>query len=662
VTRRDTSRAAQQDATTKAHRSRRRPFIVLLIVLIGAVGGGIALRYGRTRAQPKHPRNVLLITMDTTRADYLGCFGSPTAQTPNLDRLARAGAIFSRCTTCVPLTLPSHSSIMTSLYTYVHGARQNGTGRLPDANLTLAEALKTAGFATEATVAAFVLNAQFGIAQGFDVYHDVVAHDITKALNAERKGDEVCDDALKMLQELASRPRFFLWVHFYDPHAPYESKRIPDTSSPLAYADEITFMDEQIGRLLDQLRTLGHENDTLVVAVADHGEGLGQHDEPSHGYFLYDTTLRVPLLLRCPGVIPAGQNISAQVRTIDIAPTILDVLGCPALPDAQGVSLLPLLKGPTRDLKLAAYSEAFDGHVQYGLSALRSLSLGAWRYILAPTPELYDLSDDPGETRSRLADQPERAAEMRAQLRQLIADAPPPRLLTDAAPAMSADDRDRLAALGYVYVPVAFQDNQVELDRFEPTGGDPKDYAHYLRLISSDLPALRERKDWPRCEQLLNQLIAAMPDATRLYVSLATVLQPQGRVDEAAAAFDHALALSPQDPDVHCRYGNFLMQVQRYDDAIRQFEWVRERLPDDAHVLDLCGRAYALVGQLDLAEQRLERARALNPRGVQVLRGLGMVAERRGQLAEAAKQYQAALDIDPNCQECRDDLARVQPQ
>jgi choline-sulfatase len=641
-------------------RPRRRPIIILLIVVMGAIGGGIAIRYGRTLARTKHPRNLLLITMDTTRADYLGCFGGTTARTPNIDRLAHAGAIFTRCTTCAPLTLPAHSSIMTGLYPYVHGARQNGTGRLPDANLTLAEALKAAGFATQATIAAFVLNAQFGIAQGFDVYHDVIPASASNPLNAERKGNEVADDALRMLAGLAASQRFFLWVHFYDPHAPYESTRVPDVNSPRAYADEVTFMDAQIGRLLDKLRELGHENDTLVVAVGDHGEGLGQHDEPSHGYFVYDTTMHVPLILRCPGAVTSGQTVPAQVRTIDLAPTILALLGCAPLPDAQGVSLVPLLAGQTRSLKLTAYSEAFDGHIQFGLSPLRSLSADAWRYILAPKPELYHLPDDPGESRNRAADQPDRAAQMRNDLRQLIADAPPPRMLTGPPPTLSTDDRDRLGALGYVYVPVAFQDAQVELDRFEPSGGDPKDYASYLRLIALDLPDLKAREDWPRAEQVLRQLIAAMPDASRLYVQLASVLQPQGRIDEAEAAFERALALSPDEPDVHRRYGSFLMQIQRFQEAVQQFEWVREKVPDDAHVLELCGRAYANVGQFDLAEQRLQRARELDPRGTRILRGLGMVAERRGQLADAAKQYQAALDIDPNCSECRDDLTRVQ--
>ncbi len=650
----------KQEATTGAGRSRRRPAIIVLGLVVVAIGGGIAIRHSRSLAQAKHPRNVLLITMDTTRADYLGCFGGTTAQTPNIDRLARAGVIFNRCTACAPLTLPSHSSIMTGLYPYVHGARQNGTGRLPDANLTLAESLKAAGFATQATVAAFVLNTQFGIAQGFDVYHDVTPATATNPLNAERKGNEVCDDALQMLQGLSTGPRFFLWVHFYDPHAPYESARVPDVNSPRAYADEITFMDTQIGRLLDKLRELGHENDTLVVAVADHGEGLGQHDEPSHGYFLYDTTMHIPLLMRCPGTITPGQTVSAQVRTIDVAQTILELLGCAPLPDAQGAGLAPLLAGKTRSLKLTAYSEAFDGHVQFGLSALRSLSADAWRYILAPRPELYHLPDDPGETHDRAADQSDLAVQMRAELRQLIADAPPPRTLTEPPPTLSTDDRDRVSALGYVYVPAAFQDDQVEIDRFEPSGGDPKDYASYLRLISLDLPDLKSREDWPRAEQVLRQLIAAMPDASRLYVQLASVLQPQGRVDEAAAAFERALALSPDEPDVHRRYGSFLMQIQRYDEAVRQLEWVREKTPDDAHVLELCGRALANVGQLDLAEQRLQRARELAPRGTGILRALGTVAERRGQLANAVKQYQAAVDIDPNCQECRDDLTRVQ--
>ena len=354
-----------------------------------------------------------------------------------------------------------------------------------------------------------------------------------------------------MLQQLAAGPHFLLWVHFYDPHHPYQSPRIADVNSPNAYADEISFMDTQIGRLVDKLKALGRERDTLVVLVADHGEGLGQHDESMHGYLLYDTTVHAPLILYCPGIVPAGKRVAAQVRTIDVAPTILDLTGNPASERAQGVSLRPLLADPALDLQLSAYSETFDLQIEYGLSQLRSLSAGEWKYILTPKPELYDVTADPGETINLVTEQAARAAELRGELYQLIADAPAPPGKEDAPKPLTANEAERLKSLGYVNAPDAFADEGVtELDRFEPRGGDPKDYVHYLRLVVRDLPELQAQKEYVRAEQLLRPLIDAMPLAPRLYIHLAAVLGPQGRTEEATQAFEQALKLSPEDYDV----------------------------------------------------------------------------------------------------------------
>jgi arylsulfatase A-like enzyme/Flp pilus assembly protein TadD len=602
---------------------------------------------------------LLLITMDTTRADHLGCYGRTPSPTPNVDRLAREGARFARCTTCSPITLPSHSSIMTGLYPYVHGARQNGSGRLAQANLTLAEALREAGYRTQATVASFVLNQQFGIGQGFEVYHDVVPAVAGNPLNAERKGNEVGDDALQMLETLAGQ-RFFLWVHFYDPHFPYESTRVRDVESPLAYEDEIRLMDTQIGRLLDKLHQLGREHDTLVVAVADHGEGLGQHDELMHGYFLYQTTLHTPLIFRCPGVIPAGQTVASPVCTIDVAPTILDLLGCPAWDQAQGTSLKPLLAGRQADLNLAGYGESFDAHVEYGLSPLRSLSAGAWKYVLAPKPELYQLTADPDEIHNLLTEQPKLAEKMREQLRQLLADAPPPPAQEDSTVTPHASETEILESLGYVGGASIADDGLSELDRFEPSGGDPKDHARHFQMMVRDLPKLQARNDQAGAERLLRELAEAMPQASRLRVHLAAALNAQGRADEAAAAFEQAVALAPNDYDVRRKYGSFLARAGRYQAAVEQFEIVLEKLPDDTAALEDAARALASLGQFERAEEYLRRAMQVAPKNARLLRAMGMVFERQGKLMEAARFYREALEINPNYPECQRDLERVQ--
>ncbi len=653
--RHDRARAADPPETTHTTRRRWAPILALAVVVVAA--GWVAVYRIRSGGRSPHPRNVLLITMDTTRADYLGCYGRTTAQTPNIDRLAREGTVFTRCTTCSPLTLPSHSSILTAVYPYVHGARENGTGRLADSNLTLAEALQAAGLATQATVASFVLNLQFGIAQGFDVYHDVVRPAVGDPNRAERRGDEVCDDALGMLRALAGG-RFFLWMHFYDPHFPYLSPRVSDVLSPLAYADEISFMDTQVGRLLAGLKELGLERDTLVVAVADHGEGLNDHDEWKHGYFLYETTLHTPLMFRCPGLVPGGKTAGAQVRTIDIAPTILEWLGLPPWEHAQGVSLVGLVNGSKADLRLAAYSETFQAQTEYGLSQLRSLTADGWKYVWSSKPELYRLATDPDETQNLVQPEPQRAAAMLQQLRQLIADAPPP-ASKDATAALTDDDRARLASLGYVSGPGSGDEGLTELERFEPRGGNPRDYARSFKLISWELPQLLRRKEYPPAEQMLRQLMETLPDAAYLPAHLADVLDAQGRGDEAARAFEQAVALAPQDRVARMKYGKFLRRLNRPADALAQFAVVLENWPRDADALSQAALAHAALGQFEAAEEKLQRGLELEPRNTAVLRVMGLVCEQQNKLTDALNYFDQALEISPGFQDCENDRQRV---
>jgi len=690
---------------------RRRLSVVVcvgLAVVLGVGAWGIhrvahsTSRRARRAAAGKF--NVLLITADTTRADYLGCYGRERARTPNIDRLSAEGTLFTRCTTCSPFTLPSHSSILTAVYPYAHGARRNGTGRLAEANVTLAEALQEAGYRTQATVASFVLNREFGTAQGFEVYHQVVAEEARDALHAERKGDEVCADALEMLGALAEQ-RFFLWVHFYDPHYPYESARVRDADSPAAYEDEITFMDTQIGRLLHELARLGLERETLVVLVGDHGEGLGQHDELRHGTFLYDTTLHVPLILRCPTVVPNGKRVTARVRTIDIAPTILDLVGCPPWDHAQGVALRPLLSGDKPELELAAYAESLDANDQFGLSLLRSLSVGEWKYILAPKPELYQLASDAGEARNRQADEPSVATRMREQLRMLLAAAPPPPAEEHVAVTLDDADIARLESLGYVASVGDDDHTRTELDRFEPQGGNPQDYAHLFTWKAQATGAMG-RKAYGEAERLLRQLVEAVPDAAQQQVELANAVLQQGRLDEALGIFEHAVAMTSGDhsqpnqtipnlprvqlnlavalrgagrleealkayqrsvavaPDygrARWAYGNFLLFVGRkYAEAATQLAIALEYMPDDLDTLHDLGVALTVLRRFDQAERYLQRALQNQPNTPRVLQAMGILRLQQRRLGEAAEYFRKTLKLKPNSPEAKAALQRVQ--
>ncbi len=651
--------------TPPAPDPRRRRRALLIVAILCAAGiplGWSAFRPGGWFRATARPRSVLLITLDTTRADYLGCYGRRPSRTPNLDRLAAEGAVFDRCTSASPLTLPSHSSMMTGLYPYAHGARRNGAGRLAETNTTLAEVLRGAGYRTRATIASFVLNAQFGIGQGFEVYRDVVPAVGGNIFVAERKGNVVCDEALAMLAELKDEP-FFVWVHFYDPHLPYESPRHPDPYSLAAYEDEIAFMDLQVGRLLDALRTHGRERDTLVIAAADHGEGLGEHNEESHGYYLYDTTIHTVLIARCPGVIPGGQRIAAQVRTIDIAPTILDLLGAPPLPAAQGQSLAQLFREPGRDAGLSGYAEAFDPQLEFGLSHLRSWSQRDWKYIHAPRPELYHLATDPAEKQDRAELDPARTAALREELRQLIADAPPAPSLTEASAVLSSEDVERLQSLGYLGGGGdVIEPGQVELDIFEPRGGNPRDHAALIRRVTTEFRRLQSERRWPEAEAVLREGLSVMPDSSRLYVQLAATLAQQGRTNDANVAFQNAVALAPDDVDVRRKYGSFLARHGRLREALEQFQRVVRELPDDTAALEDAARCHAELKEFDAAEKLIMTAANIAPRSARIRRTMGFIFERQERLDDALRCYSEAVQIEPNFREAIEDRARVLKQ
>jgi arylsulfatase A-like enzyme/Flp pilus assembly protein TadD len=633
---------------------------VITVVLLGLLAAAWGVyRLDQHSAPATSPKlNLLLITLDTTRADHLGCYGDTAAHTPNLDQLAAEGTRFSQCDSCSPLTLPSHASIMTAVSPFVHGARQNGTAHVSAPNLTLAEALLAAGYRTQAAIASFVLNRQFGLVQGFEVYHDLAPGNTENPLQSERRADAVCDDAINLLCSHAAEP-FFLWVHFYDPHFPYRSATHPDFASPEAYADEITFMDQHIGRLLAELRGLNLDSRTLIVAVGDHGEDLGQHGEPTHGYFLYQTTVHVPLIIRCPIAIEAGRIVSTPVRTIDIAPTILELLGCPEMSNVEGVSLCTLLHGGNLQPPLPAYAETFEANRQFGFSPLRSLRLDDWKFILAPRSELYDLRNDPAETSDLLSDHPEEASKLRQELSDFVARAPPP-LRSFVVAELTSADRSHIEALGYVGAgAVAHADIQAELELLEPRGDNPRDHADLLRLHFQAHESLKQER-FSEAEEGFRRLVAATPSAPQLHASLARALRGQRRFDEAIESAEAALALAPNDTHIRGIYGSLLSEVRRWEEAVEQFRLVLDSTPRDAVILHGMGIALTSLDRLDEADAQFQLALDIDYGNPRLLHALGVLRSRQGRPEEAVACFRKALAIDPTFAQAAHDLQLVE--
>ncbi len=548
-------------------------------------------------APPARPARVVLVSIDTLRADHVGAWGAAGAWTPNLDALAARGTRFADTVSPAPITLPSHASLLTAREPYAHGVHHNGAFRLAGAHPTLAERMREAGFATAGFVSAYVLDRSFGLARGFGHWDDQLSpRGPGRGLvaMAERRGDAT---VAAVEAWLAHAPeRFFLFVHLYDPHSEYAPP--PPFEARFRarpYAGEIAFADAQLGRLLAALDARFPDRATLVAVTSDHGESLGEHGEPTHSYGVYDATQHVPLLLAGPGV-PVGRVVGAQVRLVDVAPTLLALAGAPPLVPAEGRSLEPLWAG-REDAPRTAYLETLATRLEQGWSPLFGLRSGGWKYVRAPRPELYALGTDPDETRDLSQQEPARLAALAAELDALLAGAPRP-----AAPAAGdALVRAQLERLGYAIAPAAAA--LAPLGRVD--GIDPKEAIGAVAAVHDAnglLAADRPREAKARLDPIPARGFAVLQ--MRALVELAL-----GDLPAARAAADAALAAAPERSDAH-----------ELDAAVCLQE-----------------------GQLDGAEAALARALELAPGTGGPLATLGVIAEQRGDLPGAERRYREAL-------------------
>jgi len=640
--------------------------IGIAAVLLLALAAGVLVWRSRSNGPPGSGAgcNVILISIDTLRADRLGCYGHPDQATPNIDRLAADGVLFEQCTSSCPITLPSHSSMLTGTHPFVHGARDNGEFHLHGDNLSLAEVLRQNGYATCAEIAAFVLNREFGLHQGFDVYDDVPSGGQAAGV-PERTAEEVCSGAIRLLEEHADGP-FFLFVHFFDPHYAYQPPARFAARYPDPYVGEIAYADEQVGRLLGEVDRLGLAGRTLVILTGDHGEGLGQHGEQTHGTFLYDATLAVPLIVRCPGRIPAGRRVAAQVRLVDIAPTVLAFLELPPLPDAQGADLSPLLDGTAVDLGLAAFSESMMSRYNWGYAPLWALRAGGWKYVHAPRPQLYQVQVDPGEEHDLAAREPERLAEMRETLRQIIAEAPQVTGAGAGQRQVTAQDVEHLESLGYVgsgAAPPGGEDTN-ELTLFGAAGLDPHDHAEEIALTSVAMQRMNVG-DFAEAERLLRSLLERYGEGATLHwahKNLGFVLSRRGAHAEAVRYYREALGFRPEDARTLTRCAMSLTELDRLDEALAVFDRAVRIRPALAQTFDSHGVALHRAGRVDEAIEQFRRALELEPENGTTCGRLARVLLGEGRIDEALAVLEEGLDAAPDDQGLRRMLTGVLEQ
>ena len=619
------------------HWNRRCAFLAAALFLLLA-----GCRRSEQRAGAPAPRdaNILLITLDTTRADHLGCY-SGKARTPHVHALAARGICFAHATVQAPLTLPSHASIMTGAYPTTHGLRHMEGFVLNKSHSTIASVAQANGFATAAFVGSRVLAKDFGFANGFTIYDDEMGGQTVdygvSGVFAERRAAVVTDRALAWLKEQRQR-KFFLWAHYFDPHAPYDPPEpYKHLYSSDLYSGEIAYTDEQVGRLLDGLHQMGLESRTLVVVLGDHGESLGEHGEATHGVFLYDSTLHVPFLVAGPGV-PRGKVISEQVRSIDVMPTLLAFLNLPAGPEAQGVSLWPLIQQGTRVRSDDSYSETLYPRMYMGWSELRALRTDRWKLIVAPRPELYNLDRDPGETSNVISEFPADVVQLQKRFRQIAGDRSHEKI---SASPTDAKTLRQLESLGYVG---AGTPRDTELGTPAP---DPKDRVDVLKKMNRAEDLLASRK-YAQAARLMEEAWRQDPDNPRCHMYLATAYEETGQYQRAVRVFQHALDAKLGTDRIYSRLGIDYLHLGQVDKAVDAMEQARSLNPKDLNNLRNLGMACLQLGRVGDAERAFLAIIAQNDRYAAAHNGLGLVAAQRKDMETARREFERAVEVNPD--------------
>lgn len=611
--------------------------------LAGAVNLG-----SLSRGIDRDALNLVVVTLDTTRADRIGSYGgSKAAQTPTFDRLAREGTLFELAMTTAPLTLPSHASMFTGQFPPAHGVRDNGGFFLSPDAITLAEHVRGLGMRTGAFVGAFVLDSKWGLDQGFEHYAD--DFDMAKAraasLAVQRPANEVVDLALPWLETVKAE-RFFAWLHFYDPHAPYAPPEPFATQyAGRLYDGEVAFADAQLGRVVEFLESRGILERTIVAVLADHGESLGEHGEGTHGFFIYESATHTPFVIRAPFARTRARRVSDLVRTVDLTPTLLDLLGLPPLTSKiSGRSLIPAITGDRLELELDGYAEAMYPLHHYGWSELRALRAGRFKLIDAPRPELYDLEQDPAETQNLFEERLALGQRMQSELQALEAQLS----ATASAEAPSADVdpevRERLAALGYVGSFVASASSP------DTARADPKDKINLFNLMSRARNRGRDDPEgsFKEVVALLEEVVRADPQVIDAWFTLGNTYFKEARFTEAIGYFKRALELKPDYDLALINMANSYRALGQDEAALAGYEHYLRVDPKNAWVHYQAGEVCLDRNDLQAAEAHFNQAIAIDPKVAAARNALGTMAFRRGDVSGAEKLIRAALVDKPD--------------
>jgi tetratricopeptide (TPR) repeat protein len=574
-----------------------RPFRFTFILILAALGTGLAAvggwRYARASAPVSGP--IIVISIDTLRADHLPAYGYTKVKTPAIDALAADGAVFERAYSHAPQTLPAHASMLSGQLPFETGVRDNVGFTVKTGVRLLPQMLRERGFTTGGVVSAYVLRKETGISQGFDFFDGEMPPSSPElSIGQVQRDGGASEQIAEHWLDTIGTSRAFLFLHLYEPHKPYAPPDRFSTYEP--YDGEIAYTDEIVGRLVHYLKSHQLYDRSTIVLLSDHGEGLGDHGEQEHGLFVYDEAIHVPLIIKQEGNAGPGRRIADLVQHIDLVPTILDLVKAPGAGNFRGRSLKPVLEGTGTLAPPTIYSEALYARYHFGWSELTALTDERYRYIKAPREELYDLARDPHERTNIADDRPQPRQALRGALDRVAGGA------TIQAPSeISADARERLQALGYVG---AQTDVSTTPGEQLP---DPKDKREILERYRTAVD-LAGRRQWPEAIALLQQILRDEPEMADVWSQLAVFATRLDRYDLAVDAYKHYIALKPQEPTAYIGAAAGLLKLRKLDEAREHASLAAEVAADGDHRSR--ASAHEMLAKIALAKHDTDEARA----------------------------------------------------
>ena len=641
----------------------RRPCILFLLIILAS-----------TIVRAEAP-NIIFITVDTTRADRMGFLGCKKGLTPNLDAVARQGVVFEKAYSQAPLTPVSHATIFTGTYPQFHTVTDFGHP-LPPLLPFLPEILQKSGYHTAAFIGSLILDPKANMAPGFDRgfdffdagFHIKRGPNESRYDSVERRAGDVIGHALAWLNKNRQSP-FFIWIHLYDPHAPYDPPAPFDKRFADAYDGEVAYADSALGKLFNYLRQRGLYDRALIAMMSDHGESLGAHGESMHGIFLYDETIRVPLIFKLPGELLAGRRVGSQVRLVDVAPTLLSMLSLPLPPTFQGESLVPMMKAamlksstakgsvtsaqaPVENLP--AYAETDYPHRAFGWSSIRSMRTGKYLFVRAPRRELYDESRDQGAQHNLAATSPAVTDTLQTQLDQFRDRTSSYHEKSEPAPATS-DQSENLSALGYV----ASTPGTASTDPLQ--GADPKDKIGISNTLHEGMIAVEDGR-YTEAIPMLQHVLDDSPSIPAAQMQLGIALARTKRYSEAVAVLRKSVQLMPDSSPAQYELGLALYETGAWQESVPYFEFVAKKSPKFADAQYSLASVYARVQRVPEAVELLQQVIQVNPEHFRANLLLGRIYTLQGNPLGALNNLEKATQVQPASQEAHLFLADAYSQ